>query len=53
MLKALAILCAFILPPLGVLLGNGSLGDILINILLCMFFWLPGIVHALYVIFKN
>ncbi|KAH7923503.1 UPF0057-domain-containing protein [Leucogyrophana mollusca] len=43
---------AFILPPLGVFLERGCGADLLINILLTILGWLPGIVHALYIILK-
>lgn len=50
MRKLVAVVCAFFLPPVGVLLGGGELGDLLINIILTLFFWVPGVLHALWVI---
>jgi uncharacterized membrane protein YqaE (UPF0057 family) len=43
---------AFILPPLGVFLERGCNSDLLINVLLTCLGWFPGIIHALYIIFK-
>ncbi|EGN95406.1 hypothetical protein SERLA73DRAFT_60363 [Serpula lacrymans var. lacrymans S7.3] len=43
---------AFILPPLGVFFERGCGADLLINILLTCLGWLPGIIHALYIILK-
>jgi uncharacterized membrane protein YqaE (UPF0057 family) len=48
----LLIILAILLPPLAVFLKNGVGKDLLINIILCLFFWLPGIIHALWVITK-
>ncbi|KAL2171022.1 hypothetical protein VTG60DRAFT_4037 [Thermothelomyces hinnuleus] len=46
------IICAIILPPLGVFLERGCNVDFFINILLTILGYLPGIVHALYIICK-
>merc|ERR1712137_236282 len=46
------ILLAIILPPLGVFLERGCNADFLINILLTILGYIPGIIHALYIIFK-
>jgi len=43
---------AVILPPLGVFFERGCGGDLLINILLTVLGYIPGIVHALYIILK-
>ncbi|KAI1167683.1 hypothetical protein F5B18DRAFT_647469 [Nemania serpens] len=43
------IIIAVILPPLGVFLERGCGGDFLINILLTILGYFPGIIHALYV----
>lgn len=40
---------AFFLPPIAVLLA-GKPGKALLNLLLCLCFWIPGIIHALLVI---
>ncbi|RMZ70333.1 plasma membrane proteolipid 3 [Pyrenophora seminiperda CCB06] len=44
------IILAVILPPLGVFLERGCGADLLINILLTILAYIPGIVHALYII---
>jgi len=51
--KILAVVCALILPPLGILVIGGTAGQFILNILLTLFFWIPGLLHALYVILKK
>ncbi|KAI0450275.1 plasma membrane proteolipid 3 [Xylaria acuta] len=46
------IILAVVLPPLGVFLERGCGGDFLINILLTVLGYFPGIIHALYIILK-
>ncbi|KAL2159653.1 hypothetical protein VTH06DRAFT_2222 [Thermothelomyces fergusii] len=46
------IIFAIILPPLGVFLERGCDSDLFINILLTILGYIPGIVHALYIICK-
>jgi len=46
----LVLLLAVLLPPLGVLLETGVSKDFFINILLTLFGYIPGIVHAVYII---
>ncbi|KAK3703450.1 plasma membrane proteolipid Pmp3 [Vermiconidia calcicola] len=48
----LAILALF-LPPLTVVLRRGVGADLLINILLTCLAWLPGVLHAWYIIVKT
>jgi len=43
---------AVFLPPLGVFLEKGCGGDLCINILLTILGYIPGIIHALYIILK-
>jgi uncharacterized membrane protein YqaE (UPF0057 family) len=45
-----SLLVAAVLPPLGVLAKRGLGLPLLINVILCCFFWLPGSLHALWVI---
>lgn len=47
------ILFAIILPPLGVFLEVGFKGHFWLNILLTLLGFIPGIIHALYVIIKH
>ena len=49
----LAVILAILLPPLGVLVKRGVDVQLVVNILLTMFRWLPGIIHALYLILKD
>ncbi|CEP64462.1 Sna3p LALA0_S11e04720g [Lachancea lanzarotensis] len=47
-------LAALILPPLPVILRRGvSSKDFWINLLLCLLFGFPGILHAVYVIYQT
>ncbi|KAG5916019.1 plasma membrane proteolipid Pmp3 [Claviceps africana] len=46
------IILAIILPPVGVFLETGCGSHLLINILLTILGYIPGIIHALYVILK-
>ena len=48
--KLLMIILAVFLPPVAVLVKNGVGKDLLINIILCILFVLPGMIHALWVI---
>lgn len=50
--KLLLVIIAILLPPLAVGLKEGVGGQLLLNILLCIFFWLPGLVHALYIVLR-
>jgi uncharacterized membrane protein YqaE (UPF0057 family) len=50
--KVLMIILAILLPFVAVFLKTGAGKDLLINIILCIFFWLPGIIHALWVVTK-
>lgn len=49
----LKFIAAVILPPLGVFLEKGVCDkDLLINILLTVLGWIPGVIHAFYIILK-
>lgn len=52
-MSILKILLALLLPPVGVFLEMGFSITLLINILLTLLGWLPGSVHALWVIMKQ
>lgn len=47
------IIIAIILPPLGVFLQVGISGHFWLNILLTILGYIPGIVHAVWVIAKK
>lgn len=50
--KIVLIILAIFLPPVAVFLKKGVGQDLLINIVLCICFWVPGIIHALWLIMK-
>lgn len=43
---------ALLLPPLAVLLCGKPI-QFLLNILLCLFFWIPGVIHAILVVHEH
>ena len=47
------IICAIFLPPLGVFLQTGIGKQFFINILLTFLGYLPGIIHAVWIIAKE
>lgn len=49
----LRIVIAILVPPLGVFLTVGLSGAFWLNILLTLLGYVPGIVHAVWVIAKN
>lgn len=49
----LKIVAAIVLPPLGVFLTMGVGQALIINILLTLLGWIPGVIHALWVISKK
>ena len=44
------LIAAFFIPPLGVYLQTGISKDFWINVLLTLLGWIPGVVHAFYII---
>ena len=46
----LSLIFAFFIPPIGVLMHNGCGKDLIINILLTILGYIPGIIHAVYII---
>jgi len=52
MSKVVLIVLAILLPPLAVYLKTKSAKDTIINLILCFLFWIPAILHALYLILK-
>lgn len=51
--KLIAAVVAFFLPPLAILIVRGSLNSLILNLILTFFFWIPGIIHALYCVFRD
>jgi len=47
------ILCAIFIPPLGVFLQVGLGTDFWINLVLTFLGYIPGIIHALWVILRK
>lgn len=50
--KFLIVLIAILLPPLAVFLQKGAGKDLVLNVVLSLFFYFPGILHALWLITK-
>ena len=48
----LLVIIAILLPPVAVFLKAGAGKDLIINIVLCIFFWIPGILHALWIVLR-
>jgi uncharacterized membrane protein YqaE (UPF0057 family) len=47
------LLCAIFLPPLGVFLQVGFSGQFFLNILLTLLGYVPGIIHAVWIIARR
>ncbi|QDU65359.1 YqaE/Pmp3 family membrane protein [Engelhardtia mirabilis] len=47
------LICAILLPPLGVFLQVGIGGQFWLNILLTILGYIPGIIHAVWIIAKK
>ena len=43
-----ALIVSILLPPLAVYLKKGAGSDLVINIVLCLLMWLPGVLHAIW-----
>lgn len=52
MSKVVLVILAILLPPLAVYLKTNSGKSTILNLILCFLFWLPGVLHALYVCLK-
>ncbi|MBW4690242.1 MAG: YqaE/Pmp3 family membrane protein [Lyngbya sp. HA4199-MV5] len=52
-MKLLRILSAIVLPPLGVFLTSGLGFTFLLNVGLTLLGYVPGIIHALWVVLKS
>ncbi|HZJ79606.1 MAG TPA: YqaE/Pmp3 family membrane protein [Dysgonamonadaceae bacterium] len=48
-MSLLIIVISVLLPPLAVFMKTGFSGKFLLNILLSLLGWIPGVIHALYV----
>ncbi|WP_462159008.1 YqaE/Pmp3 family membrane protein [Pseudoalteromonas sp. GB56] len=47
--KLLLIILSIFLPPVAVFLKSGAGKDLVINIILCFLFFIPAVIHALWV----
>ncbi|MEJ1297320.1 MAG: YqaE/Pmp3 family membrane protein [Candidatus Sedimenticola sp. (ex Thyasira tokunagai)] len=50
--KLLLIILSIFLAPVAVFLKKGLGKDLLINVILCFFFYLPAVIHALWIVTK-
>lgn len=46
--KLVALIVSILLPPLAVYLKKGAGSDLVINIVLCLLMWVPGVLHAIW-----
>jgi uncharacterized membrane protein YqaE (UPF0057 family) len=51
-MKILLIILCLLLPPLAVYLKTNDVKTTLINLVLSLFFFVPGVIHALWVVLK-
>lgn len=52
-MKLAKIALALLLPPVGVFMTTGVGATLIINVLLTLLGWLPGSIHALWVVVKQ
>ena len=52
-MNILKIFFSYLIPPLGVFLAVGPTGAFWLNILLTLFGYVPGFLHAIWVIARN
>jgi uncharacterized membrane protein YqaE (UPF0057 family) len=52
-MNILNLILAILLPPLGAFLQVGVTKHLVINIVLCLLGWLPGILHAVWLVATN
>ncbi|MBD1864098.1 MULTISPECIES: YqaE/Pmp3 family membrane protein [Trichocoleus] len=52
-MKLVRILAGILVPPLGIFLTVGIGPTLIINIVLTLLGWLPGSIHAIWVILKH
>ncbi|MEP5567225.1 MAG: YqaE/Pmp3 family membrane protein [Halioglobus sp.] len=46
--KIVALIVSIFLPPVAVYLKKGAGSDLVINIVLCLLMWVPGVLHAIW-----
>ncbi len=52
-MKILKIILAIVFPPVAAFMQVGLTNHFWINIVLCLFFYLPGILHALWLVLTD
>lgn len=52
-MKVLLIILCFVLPPLAVYLASKCVKSTVINLVLCLLLYLPGLIHALWTVLKK
>lgn len=52
-MEIIKIIAAIILPPVGVLLEVGFTGQFFLNILLTLLGYVPGVIHAIWIIARR
>jgi len=50
--KIVLVILAIFIPPLAVYLKTNDVKTTLINLVLSFFFWIPGVIHALWTVLK-
>ena len=52
-MKIIQLAASILLPPLGVFLVTGISSALIVNILLTLLGWIPGVIHALWILSKQ
>ncbi|MFW5760551.1 MAG: YqaE/Pmp3 family membrane protein [Cyclobacteriaceae bacterium] len=52
-MSVLQIILAIFLPPVAVVMSRGLSGAFWLNVLFTIIGWLPGVIHAFYILSKN
>ena len=52
-MKIIQVAASILVPPLGVFLVTGISSALIINILLTLLGWIPGVIHALWILSKQ
>ena len=52
-MKIIQLAVSILLPPVGVFLVTGISSALIINILLTLLGWIPGVIHALWLLSKQ
>ena len=48
--KIILVILALFIPPLAVYLKTQNGKDTIINLVLCLLFWIPGVIYALWTV---